>query len=329
MHPSTGQVISTTSEESDLHEVITLQETSEDHAIPWRNTYSMRPHILAAMANGRASGRTSNANIQKMRLKLFTNASKSLDLVRQNLQTAINDEINAVIHKYLETFFQPAVKNIRGNLGANSVTEDVIREVCRNMLEEAKQMYSPINAVANQKVTSTSNSERKDENYLENIPGYPPLLKWDPSRVKNETQFILSTSATKALGVGTTQAKQCLKHPDLVRYLVDQDDREWLGTALTPGLVPGTPNLSLIFLEDILYIINLEDYNNPNLVLGELRGFVVPDFIQRKIRAYMTLMRTKYLPSSTSGSESAGIGGVECVSSSEPGLMEQGDDIFG
>lgn len=38
-------------------------------------------------------------------------------------------------------FFQPAVKNIRENLGPGSVSEELVRDVCRAMLEEAKQMY--------------------------------------------------------------------------------------------------------------------------------------------------------------------------------------------
>lgn len=42
----------------------------------------------------------------------------------------------------LQKFFQPAVDNIRNNLGNGSVTEEHIREVCRQILEDAKQMYS-------------------------------------------------------------------------------------------------------------------------------------------------------------------------------------------
>lgn len=41
----------------------------------------------------------------------------------------------------LQTFFRPAVENVRNNLGQSSVSEEHIREVCRTMLEEAKQMY--------------------------------------------------------------------------------------------------------------------------------------------------------------------------------------------
>jgi len=41
----------------------------------------------------------------------------------------------------LQKFFQPAVDNIKNNLGASSVSEEHVREVCRQILEDAKQMY--------------------------------------------------------------------------------------------------------------------------------------------------------------------------------------------
>lgn len=42
---------------------------------------------------------------------------------------------------FLQKFFQPAINNIRNNLGKDSVGEEHIKEVCRQMLEEAKLMY--------------------------------------------------------------------------------------------------------------------------------------------------------------------------------------------
>lgn len=41
----------------------------------------------------------------------------------------------------LQKFFQPAVNNIRANQGKASVNEDHIKEVCRQILEDAKLMY--------------------------------------------------------------------------------------------------------------------------------------------------------------------------------------------
>jgi hypothetical protein len=45
------------------------------------------------------------------------------------------------INFILQTFFQPAVENIKNNLGASSVSDEHVRDVCRQILEEAKQMY--------------------------------------------------------------------------------------------------------------------------------------------------------------------------------------------
>lgn len=50
------------------------------------------------VANGNDKASTKAA---KMRAKNFVNVAKSLDLLRQNLQSSINKEIDNVIRKYL------------------------------------------------------------------------------------------------------------------------------------------------------------------------------------------------------------------------------------
>jgi DNTTIP1 dimerisation domain len=45
---------------------------------------------------------------------------------------------------FLQKYFQPAVENLRKNLGNDAVSEDQIKTVCRSILEEAKQMYQPV-----------------------------------------------------------------------------------------------------------------------------------------------------------------------------------------
>nr|XP_014288498.1 deoxynucleotidyltransferase terminal-interacting protein 1 isoform X3 [Halyomorpha halys] len=283
------------------------KEIKEISMIAWKNAHDMRPVTLAALANSKTS-RPHNT-LSKMRYRNMTSAAKSLDILRQNLQAAINKEIDLVIKKYLEKFFQPAVRNIRENLGAGSVTEDLIREVCRAMLEEAKQMYcsvtlhkstSPPADTEFQTPDQTFMRKRKASDSEREIPqrsrNYPPYIKWDPSRVNKDTQFILSTTASKILGYMSLKGRTGLKNPDLVKYMVDQDDREWLTTAGIPGLMQGTPNAALFLLEDIVQLANFEEYrSNALLHASELKGFVLPDFIQRKVRAYMTLMRTKYI----------------------------------
>lgn len=89
--------------------------------------------------------------------------AKSLNLTRQNLQAVMNRELGLVINRYIEVrfkfnvnkiiffgliflqkYFQPAVENLRKNLGNDAVSEDQIKTVCRSILEEAKQMYQPV-----------------------------------------------------------------------------------------------------------------------------------------------------------------------------------------
>ncbi|KAJ2952636.1 hypothetical protein O0L34_g6967 [Tuta absoluta] len=69
-------------------------------------------------------------------------ANKSLDMLRQTIQSAVTREIDQVIKKYLEKFFVPAVNNIRLNLGDESVSEDQVRAVCRAMLDATRLLYT-------------------------------------------------------------------------------------------------------------------------------------------------------------------------------------------
>nr|XP_018907071.1 PREDICTED: uncharacterized protein LOC109037039 isoform X3 [Bemisia tabaci] len=110
--------------------------------IEWKNIFSMRQMNLATLA-GRQSGiRETSMKAQKIRSRYIMSASKSLDILRQNLQSALNDDIDNVIKSYLQKYFAPAVTNIRLNMGDASVKEEQIREVCRTILENAKLMYA-------------------------------------------------------------------------------------------------------------------------------------------------------------------------------------------
>ena len=62
----------------------------------------MRPLTLGALSLGRPSSRPVQTPLSKMRCRGITSATKSLDILRQNLQASINKEIDMVIKKYLE-----------------------------------------------------------------------------------------------------------------------------------------------------------------------------------------------------------------------------------
>ncbi|XP_039746527.1 uncharacterized protein LOC120624200 isoform X1 [Pararge aegeria] len=96
-------------------------------------------------------------------------ANKSLDMLRQTIQSSVTREIDQVIKKYLEKFFVPAVNNIRLNLGDESVSEDQVRAVCRAMLDATRLLYStPPRTVTTSfaDITSDAESSANTENKL-------------------------------------------------------------------------------------------------------------------------------------------------------------------
>lgn len=48
----------------------------------------------------------------------------------------INNELKTILDKYINTYFRPALGNIRDNNGQSSVSEEHIQSICRRILEE-------------------------------------------------------------------------------------------------------------------------------------------------------------------------------------------------
>ncbi|KAI5694721.1 hypothetical protein M8J76_008716 [Diaphorina citri] len=204
----------------------------DEPMIHWTNTFNMRQVTLSNL-----SGNTLRSMVQRtlnphIRGRCVMSASKSLDVLRQNLQAAINKDIDAVIQGYLEKYFAPAIHNIRVNLGQTSVSEEHLREVCRSILDEAKLFYSarigsrgnsPPNDAdyAFSKTTCSPRSplfhgttrSRKREAEDSNVdtqaqqakqsrreaPYNVPESKLDPLRFDANSQFMLSTRAQKVI----------------------------------------------------------------------------------------------------------------------------------
>ncbi|RWS03171.1 Deoxynucleotidyltransferase terminal-interacting protein 1-like protein [Dinothrombium tinctorium] len=107
------------------------------------NRFQMRNINLSNFPINSSSNRLNNRTVMnRARIGMTTGTAKSLNILRQALQTRINDEIHVIIQKYLEKYFQPAVENIKQNYGANAISDQHLQAVCREVLEEAKSMYS-------------------------------------------------------------------------------------------------------------------------------------------------------------------------------------------
>lgn len=324
------------------------QSEDKQNMVGWKNTFNMRQITLlnlAATTLGMKNG-AKIANQNHRKAYSVTSPTKSLDLLRKNLQAAINKDIDNVIKKYLDKFFQPAVVNIKNNLGQDSVTDDNIRDVCKQILEEAKSMYAAPSKSRDNSPYECSQSEADSENSLTDIrypnlerasPLYhqqpkrkepdldlehsaltvttkrpkPKLLsnyyndnlgckfslkrdgpKWNPDRIKPNTMFIMGSRANKVLGYGQTRGRLYVRHPNLLRYCGDQEDKEWLQSQ---NLLPANGGkIYIMLLEDIKELTESDEYkNNPNLQLQELQGFEAPGFMCTKIRNFLEYIKSE------------------------------------
>ncbi|XP_076251725.1 deoxynucleotidyltransferase terminal-interacting protein 1 [Rhynchophorus ferrugineus] len=322
------------------------QSEDKQNMVSWKNTFNMRQVTLfniAASSLGVKNG-TKIANHSHRRQYSITSPGKSLDLVRRNIQAAVNKDIDTIIKKYIDKFFQPAIANIRNNLGQESINDDHIRDLCKHILEEAKIMYT--SKSRENSPYECSQSEADSENSFvdlrhQNLERMSPLFhqplkrkdieldlehsaltiatkrpkhktlssyyndnlgckfslkrdgpKWNPDRIKRETLFIMGSRANKVLGYGQTRGRLYVRHPNLLRYCGDQEDKEWLQSQ---NLLPANGGkIYIMLLEDIKELTESDEYkNNPNLQLQELQGFEAPEFLTVKIKNYLEYIKSE------------------------------------
>lgn len=73
--------------------------------------------------------------------------AKSLDAVRQLMQTSINEEIDIIIQKYIKKYLEPIADNLEYNQQIGIMPKNgtppkqYIKGICRQILDEAKKMY--------------------------------------------------------------------------------------------------------------------------------------------------------------------------------------------
>ncbi|KAJ8722835.1 hypothetical protein PYW07_004015 [Mythimna separata] len=254
-------------------------------------------------------------------------ANKSLDMLRQTIQSAVTREIDQVIKKYLEKFFVPAVNNIRLNLGDESVSEDQVRAVCRAMLDATRLLYTtPPRPAQSPYETSDSESSNSVDSKL-----VKPLQSPVPKRKDSENDLDMSIKRKKIKQEDSTDSASssplpspALRDPEKwnparltqeTLFIMGSHAHKLLGLGHSRGrlytrhagllrypadssdkewiashnLVNAVGGKTYIMvLEDIEELANSDAYKHNSLpMLGELTGFKVPLFMLRKIKAYV------------------------------------------
>jgi hypothetical protein len=59
-------------------------------------------------------------------MQTINDGASSLDLLRENLQYFFNDKINSLMKDFMQTFFEPAIRNLKENTSEVTSEEQVI-----------------------------------------------------------------------------------------------------------------------------------------------------------------------------------------------------------
>ncbi|XP_045542899.1 uncharacterized protein LOC106718466 [Papilio machaon] len=254
-------------------------------------------------------------------------ANKSLDMLRQTIQSAVTREIDQVIKKYLEKFFVPAVNNIRLNLGDESVSEDQVRAVCRAMLDATRLLYTtPSRPATTTNDTCESTNETADTRFTKQTLQSQLQIK----RKEQDVDLDLNNKCKKIKQEQIVEnavsplPAQSLRDPEKwnparltqdTLFIMGSHAHKVLGLGNARGrlytrhsgllrypadtldkewiashnLVNAVGGKTYIMvLEDIEELATSDTYKHSSLpMLGELTGFKVPPFMLRKIKAYV------------------------------------------
>lgn len=66
--------------------------------------------------------------LNKRKNAMKANGADSLDILRENIQCFFNGKINTLMKEFVQTFFEPAIKNIKENTNENITEQQVMND---------------------------------------------------------------------------------------------------------------------------------------------------------------------------------------------------------
>ncbi|XP_065371000.1 uncharacterized protein LOC135963158 [Calliphora vicina] len=119
---------------------------------------------------------------------------------------------------------------------------------------------------------------------------------WNTAHISTTTKFVLDVQANQAFGFGT-EGKERLasKHPELIRYLPDTEDRDWL---IHQQIIPQqNRNSRFLFLiyDEVCRLYQTHDIykNKASIDLSVMITFTVPDFMIQKMKVFFVDLNIK------------------------------------
>lgn len=119
---------------------------------------------------------------------------------------------------------------------------------------------------------------------------------WNTAHISTNTKFVLDVQANQAFGFGP-EGKERLasKHPELIRYLPDNEDRDWL---VSQQIIPQqNRNSRFLFLiyDEVCRLYQTHDIykSKSSIDLSVMMTFSVPEFMIQKMKIFFVDLNIK------------------------------------
>ncbi|XP_040158357.1 uncharacterized protein LOC120897484 isoform X2 [Anopheles arabiensis] len=259
-------------------------------------------------------------------------AIKSLELLRANVQCYFDKEVDAVVKKFHQTYFVPAIRNIKENLGDGAISDEALKSVFCSLLENTKAQYgsqlsSPAGnslSRANTPGMELSDSDSSTDNapaagaatsllhqalkrklpepnqpdlfkrqYFLHGPIFPhvpyqslpttgqslvggsnlaaaastrPVCALPTTVITPESLFILDFKAARVLGIADFRDRLANRHPEVLRYCPDTQDRDWLLQQRQVTPLNKNGRFFLLALDDVKKLIERNAFDHTKLL---------------------------------------------------------------
>ncbi|XP_056462393.1 deoxynucleotidyltransferase terminal-interacting protein 1-like [Gadus chalcogrammus] len=213
-----------------------------------------------------------------------------MDLLRAVLQPSFNDDIMAVFRKY-QQFLDKAAENVKENVGEDVQTDLLITDTCRNLLEQAKQMFPEAETkLARPGVeASMKRSRQTDDDSTHRGSPVPKKRKGRPTAPAAAFDRPLTYTAPSKPKSSEPVRREGPK------YAADAQDKHWLAERQHMRATGGKMAYLLIE-EDIQDLSRSDDYKEcPDLRMDELKPFSVPIWMVEKMQRAMEAQRSEAL----------------------------------
>ncbi|KNC23300.1 hypothetical protein FF38_10729 [Lucilia cuprina] len=173
----------------------------------------------------------------------------------------------------------PSVGTIKSSLAHNHHSTTVVQH-------HQSQLQQPaINAVEVQQLQTQQQQ-----------PHPRRQIFWNTANISTSTKFVLDVQANQAFGF-SAEGKERLasKHPELIRYLPDTEDRDWLtNQRIIPQQNRNSRFLFLIYDEVCHLYQNHDIYKKKvSIDLSLMMTFTVPDFMIQKMKVFFVDLNIK------------------------------------